>query len=294
LVNVASALAAQGAFMAALALLEGTETSDAFTLRGKIAAQRRRYPEAITSLTRALELEPSHHAAMAALDCVKRIERDGDAALTLRRLGLIMAMGFPVVVVAGALVFAVRAGPGPTRAIPVAISGLSSSAALSGLERPNLASQHQETPNAGATSTSIPVTPPTLDLQVAGVGTHAEGDEMVVAFEHGLFDTGQTAVRSEELAAVKAVGRSLGLLGTGICVVVEGHTDEQPVTRGRYRDNAELAISRATTVAEELRGASGLDFGAFSVRGADSPPGTLDADSRARARSAVVRIRKTR
>jgi flagellar motor protein MotB len=207
---------------------------------------------------------------------------------------LILAMGLPVVLGIGALAVAVRASSGPGRTVQVAAVPLPSSATAPALERPAVALQQGETPPARTATVASPMARPTLDLQVPDVSAHAEGDEMVVTFDHGLFNTGQTDVRSDELGAVQSVGRALGLLGNRISIVVEGRTDEQPVKHGRYRDNAGLAMSRALTVAEELRSVSGLDPRAFSVRGAGTPNDVLDEETRARARSAVVRVRNAR
>jgi len=64
------------------------------------------------------------------------------------------------------------------------------------------------------------------------------------------FDPGEAALRPQALPVLDAIAEELVPLHQPI--TVEGHTDDQGVHHGRYRDNWELSTSRAATVASFL------------------------------------------
>lgn len=68
-------------------------------------------------------------------------------------------------------------------------------------------------------------------------------------------------------AALAQIGKVAELLRHGRQpIVVEGHTDDQPLPLGKtYQDNWELSLARAVAVAQQLAAAGGLDPGRLRV-----------------------------
>ena len=60
------------------------------------------------------------------------------------------------------------------------------------------------------------------------------------------FDPMQAAIRPDVLPVLDVVAEELAQMHRPIRV--EGHTDDTPVTTGRYRDNWDLSASRAASV----------------------------------------------
>ncbi len=66
----------------------------------------------------------------------------------------------------------------------------------------------------------------------------------------GFFDSGSTLIREESLAALTKIGKVLK--ATGRDLIVEGHTDNQPISSSKYASNWELSAVRATTIVRYL------------------------------------------
>lgn len=77
------------------------------------------------------------------------------------------------------------------------------------------------------------------------------------------FDPGEAALRPQALPVLDAIADEIVPLHQPI--TAEGHTDDQPVTGGRFHDNWELSAARAATVAS------------FLVHAHHAPPGLLTA-----------------
>jgi chemotaxis protein MotB len=74
---------------------------------------------------------------------------------------------------------------------------------------------------------------------------------------------------------------------------VDGHTDDTPIRRSRYRSNWELSASRASAVAEYLI-RSGLPSDRLMVAGlADTAPIAPGKDERSRRRNRRIELRVT-
>lgn len=79
------------------------------------------------------------------------------------------------------------------------------------------------------------------------------GGERVRLQGDRLFDSGRAELRAEQRLLLARVAQALAQVpGT---VVVEGHTDDQPVRSLRFPSNYELSLQRAQDVAETLAGA---------------------------------------
>ena len=67
-----------------------------------------------------------------------------------------------------------------------------------------------------------------------------------------LFDSGQETIRDDALPLVEKVGKILNHYKKNI-IEVEGHTDNVPISNGRFENNNVLSMYRALSVADYLR-----------------------------------------
>jgi len=85
------------------------------------------------------------------------------------------------------------------------------------------------------------------------------------------FQPGDAALRPQALPVLDAIAEEI--LPIGRPLVVEGHTDDQPVSGARFRDNWELSTVRAATVVSYLERAHKADPRLFTASGfADTRP----------------------
>ncbi len=83
------------------------------------------------------------------------------------------------------------------------------------------------------------------------VQVRREEDRMIISLaEQVFFEPGRASLRVKNLDTFHAVIAALADGGTDIRV--EGHTDDAPLTRGPYRSNLELSVSRAVSVVRYL------------------------------------------
>ena len=62
-----------------------------------------------------------------------------------------------------------------------------------------------------------------------------------------LYDSGKASIREDALPVLDKVAVMLERYATGI-IEIEGHTDNVPISSGRYADNSELSCARALSV----------------------------------------------
>jgi chemotaxis protein MotB len=103
-----------------------------------------------------------------------------------------------------------------------------------------------------------------------------------------LFDLGEATLRPQGTKVLDAIAPALKNLPNGL--IIEGHTDNQPISDSRFPSNWELSTQRATTVLRHLLG-DGIDASKVAAAGyADQRP-LLAGDSPAsRARNRRVAI----
>lgn len=92
-----------------------------------------------------------------------------------------------------------------------------------------------------------------LEAEVASDALHVNYDEgqVVIRFsEEATFRSGDAAIKPEMVPIIERVVQVLSAC-TGD-VVVSGHTDDVPISRGRYRSNWDLSAARAVSVVHEL------------------------------------------
>jgi chemotaxis protein MotB len=88
--------------------------------------------------------------------------------------------------------------------------------------------------------------------------TQKNGKVYVSLEERLLFATGSTVVDKKGEDALKELGKVLEK-NTDINVLIEGHTDNVPITGGAIKDNWDLSVLRATSVVRILLKNSGIN-----------------------------------
>lgn len=73
-----------------------------------------------------------------------------------------------------------------------------------------------------------------------------------------LFDSGKSELKAEVYPLIEKVGRILQTYSENM-IEIEGHTDNVPISSGKYEDNNVLSMYRALTVADYLRETTLLD-----------------------------------
>jgi chemotaxis protein MotB len=100
----------------------------------------------------------------------------------------------------------------------------------------------------------------------AAVSLVPEGKRLTVRMSaNAFFDPSQTALRPEALPILDVIAHEVFALGRP--VRVEGHTDLQPVSTERFRNNWELSAMRAATVVSYLEAAHHVDPRLLSASG---------------------------
>lgn len=85
------------------------------------------------------------------------------------------------------------------------------------------------------------------------------------------FDSGSDTLTPRTLRLIDAIGELL--TGSEARIVVVGHTDDEPIRTGRFRDNWDLSSARAVSVIRELIGRHGIDPVRLEAKGyADTRP----------------------
>jgi chemotaxis protein MotB len=85
------------------------------------------------------------------------------------------------------------------------------------------------------------------DLQDIEVQENYEG--VTIGFKTSLaFDSASSDLKPSMQAPLNQMVESIKARASKYAVIVEGHTDDRPLTSGRYKDNWELSAARAATV----------------------------------------------
>ena len=130
--------------------------------------------------------------------------------------------------------------------------------------------------------------------ELDGVRAKKEGEAVIVQFNQGLFSAGSCILRAEAKSVIKRCIESVLSLDSPEQIVVEGHTDNTPVTgTGSYKNNWQVGMARSTSVVEFLlENFNGLSGRLFAVsRGEGDSPFPNDTEkTRKRNRTVVMRI----
>ncbi|HWR89853.1 MAG TPA: OmpA family protein [Dissulfurispiraceae bacterium] len=122
-----------------------------------------------------------------------------------------------------------------------------------------------------------------------GITVRKDPRGTVITFsEKTLFPSGSAEVRQEADAVLQRVSKVLGTVRSHI--IIEGHTDDRPITGARYASNWELSTARAASVLHVFI-SHGLDPNRFSLAGYGEfrPVGKNDSDE-GRARNRRVEV----
>ncbi|MEA2696241.1 MAG: chemotaxis protein MotB [Myxococcales bacterium] len=97
-----------------------------------------------------------------------------------------------------------------------------------------------------------------LRPEKAAVQVDIEHDHLTVRLSAShFFDPSQAAIRPEMIPVLDVIADEL--VGLGLPLRVEGHTDDTRASGNRFRDNWELSTSRAAAVAAYVQGAHHMD-----------------------------------
>jgi chemotaxis protein MotB len=103
------------------------------------------------------------------------------------------------------------------------------------------------------------------------------------------FDLGSDRPTARTLALIDTLADSLGEGDARITVA--GHTDDLPISNGRFRDNWDLSSARAVSVIRELVIRHGIDPARLEAKGhADTRPLTRNGSAKDRARNRRIEI----
>lgn len=127
-----------------------------------------------------------------------------------------------------------------------------------------------------------------LDKAISFEDLDQKGLVVNIVTDRVLFDTGLAALRPQGTKVLDALGPVLSTLPNEL--VVEGHTDSQPIYSGKFASNWELSTARATTVLRYLL-TKGVDPEKISAAGyADTRPLRTGTSAAALARNRRVAI----
>lgn len=123
-----------------------------------------------------------------------------------------------------------------------------------------------------------------------GVEVKRKGDEVVITFPSSIaFPSGTDTVNQHFAASIDELAPILKKSEGQI--IVAGHTDDVPITAGRFRSNWDLSAARATAVVHRLIEYGGLEPSRMTVQGygESRPVGTNDtATGRAKNRRVEI------
>lgn len=113
----------------------------------------------------------------------------------------------------------------------------------------------------------------------AEVETQLDMDGLKVSFSNALlFSSGDAKLKTSARSVLDPISRHLVIkLGDQYGIIIEGYTDDVPISNGAYASNWELSTSRAITVRDVLAQA-GLDERRVSVQGFADTRAATDVD----------------
>jgi chemotaxis protein MotB len=128
------------------------------------------------------------------------------------------------------------------------------------------------------------------EIENGSVSVQAEGAKIIIQIlEKASFESGYADVRADFVPVLgkisRLIDRNVGL------VTISGHTDNVPISNGRFRSNWDLSTSRAVSVAHEMLKNKDLDPARFMVTGhADTRPRADNDTAENRAKNRRVEI----
>lgn len=259
--------------------------SEILDLQARIYAQQGRIVEAEAIWRKALLLDPSNSAYQKALNRISKMQQ--------RPIWLVPLF---YLIISLFLIFALVSGT----TILVNQIKMSSPPQLSDI------SQNQNIENElinkltvmensiqSLMNSSISMVPPNLDLNISGISTKVEKNELIVIFDEGVFEIG-AVLKSESKTLLTELGRQLEPYAGRIYIKIYGITDDIPMPEGqKYHDNVDLGKARASAVFDRFRETTNLipDKILIGSFGKYLPPFPNDTQSnRSKNRTVILKI----
>jgi chemotaxis protein MotB len=128
------------------------------------------------------------------------------------------------------------------------------------------------------------------EIENGSVSVQTEGAKIIIQIlEKASFESGFADVRPDFLPVLVKISHLIDA-NSGL-VTISGHTDNVPISNGRFRSNWDLSTSRAVSVAHEMLKNSKLDPARFVVTGhADTRPRAENDTAEGRAKNRRVEI----
>ena len=128
------------------------------------------------------------------------------------------------------------------------------------------------------------------EIENGSVSIQTEGMKVIVhIMENASFDSGLDQIREAFLPALTKIANLID--NNSGDITISGHTDNVPISNGRFRSNWELSTSRAVSVTHELLKISKLDPANVIVTGhADTRPRAANDSTENRAKNRRVDI----
>ncbi len=109
--------------------------------------------------------------------------------------------------------------------------------------------------------------------------------------EQGVFESGKAEIMPDYEPVLERIKEALVQTGAGDLVVVSGHTDDRPISTGRFRSNWDLSAARAASVVHRLTADGALPPDHFRIEGyADTRPRADNSTPEGRAQNRRVEI----
>lgn len=127
------------------------------------------------------------------------------------------------------------------------------------------------------------------EIEEESISIERDGDDVVIRFpEHVSFASGRAQLVPQALPLIRRV---VGLIKDEQAIVVAGHTDDIPISTGRFHSNWDLSAARAAAVAESVLQVGVIDPARLTVAGyADTRPIEPNDSRENRARNRRVEI----
>lgn len=125
--------------------------------------------------------------------------------------------------------------------------------------KPNATRSRTVDPEASRNQRLVTEVTESMQPEIAAgmVAVEMQGNAVVIRFpEEIAFPPGSDALSAQVAPVLQRVAGSLA--GTRGIIVVSGHTDDRPITSGRFRSNWELSTDRAVSVVQQLVEVGGI------------------------------------
>lgn len=261
----ASEMAREGRYGEAWSLMnDATElfgqSSFSLDLLARMEAQRGNFLEAERLWKQALEMEPSNEIYLAALRRISALRRTVWA----------------------------RIAPAVAIAVIIAIAIVGTAIGVMSYAKKQVASVPLRAAPAADT-----VAAPILNIDLHDVSMKTQENQTVITFNQGLFSR-NIRLTPEAKPVLTRLAQQLEPHAGRILIRVVGFSDSVPMpARGRYVDNATLAMGRALRVVEYMRRTSRLPAEMFSLEGhgeTSAPYPNDSSENRLRNRTVVMRV----